>query len=96
MKLLKTGRDPELHRRGFVLSTPRQTWPLVTATPNCDGHWNQSLGLTDVTFIHAQNQARREQAGPSRTAALERIWQIAAPTASVAEHRSSWVSPTRQ
>jgi FMN-dependent NADH-azoreductase len=47
------------------------------------------MGLTDVTFIHAQNQARREQAGPSRAAALEQIWQIVSPTASVTEQRSS-------
>jgi len=38
------------------------------------------MGLTDVTFIHAQNQARREQSEPSRAAALERIGQIVSQT----------------
>jgi FMN-dependent NADH-azoreductase len=35
------------------------------------------IGLTDVTFIHAENQAR-EEAGSSLTAALEQIGRIAA------------------
>ena len=34
------------------------------------------IGLTDVTFIHAENQARREKAESSRNAAVERIEQI--------------------
>jgi FMN-dependent NADH-azoreductase len=33
------------------------------------------IGLTDVTFIHAESQYRREQAEPARIAALERIEQ---------------------
>jgi FMN-dependent NADH-azoreductase len=35
------------------------------------------IGLTDVTFIHAENQAR-EEAGSSLTAALEQIGRVAA------------------
>jgi FMN-dependent NADH-azoreductase len=46
------------------------------------------MGLTDVTFIHAQNQARREQVEPSRAAALEQIRQIVSQTANAAEYLS--------
>jgi FMN-dependent NADH-azoreductase len=35
------------------------------------------IGLTDVTFIHAENQAR-EEAGPSLASAAERIGRLAA------------------
>lgn len=44
------------------------------------------MGLTDLTFIHAQNQ-RGEQGEPSRAAALERIGQIVSQTVNAAEHR---------
>lgn len=42
------------------------------------------IGLTDVTFIHAENQAR-EGAAPSLAAALEKIGHV------VAEHATSFV-----
>jgi len=45
------------------------------------------MGLTDVTFIHAENQARRE-AETYRAAALERIAQVVSQTAGIAEHPS--------
>ncbi len=35
------------------------------------------IGLTDVTFIHAENQSNEELAGPARADALERIGQVA-------------------
>jgi FMN-dependent NADH-azoreductase len=38
------------------------------------------IGLTDITFIHADNQQRRDQAQQSREAALERIVQFVATT----------------
>jgi FMN-dependent NADH-azoreductase len=34
------------------------------------------IGLTDVTFIHAENQMNGELAGPARKGVLERIGQI--------------------
>lgn len=45
------------------------------------------IGLADVIFIHAENQARRERAEPSRVAALERIAQIVSQPMSAAERR---------
>jgi FMN-dependent NADH-azoreductase len=36
------------------------------------------IGLTDVTFIHAENQKPGELAGPSRAAAVEQLQQAAA------------------
>jgi FMN-dependent NADH-azoreductase len=46
------------------------------------------IGLTDVMFIHAENQYRREQAEPARAAALERIDQTVAET-STARNRTA-------
>jgi FMN-dependent NADH-azoreductase len=34
------------------------------------------IGLSDVTFIHAENQSNEELAGPARADALERIGQV--------------------
>lgn len=39
------------------------------------------IGLTDVTFIHAENQLRREQADASRNRALKRINEFVRVTA---------------
>jgi FMN-dependent NADH-azoreductase len=38
------------------------------------------VGLTDVTFIHAENQQRRDQAQQSRQAASEKIAKFVTPT----------------
>jgi hypothetical protein len=35
------------------------------------------MGLNDVTFVHAENQRRGEQAERGRTAAIEKITGIA-------------------
>lgn len=37
------------------------------------------IGLKDVTFIHAENQGNRDLSAAPRTAAIERIQQVAAP-----------------
>lgn len=46
------------------------------------------IGLTDVTFIHAENQQRGEQAEASRLAALERIGQIVSKRMSAPQHKT--------
>lgn len=47
------------------------------------------IGLSDVTFIHAENQKPGELAQPSREAALQQIQQVIAATNQVAEARHS-------
>jgi FMN-dependent NADH-azoreductase len=47
------------------------------------------IGLTDVTFIHAENQKPGELAQPSREAALQQIQQVIAATNQVAEAQHS-------
>jgi FMN-dependent NADH-azoreductase len=42
------------------------------------------IGLTDVTFIHAENQKPGELAEPSRAAAIEQLQQAASTPASLA------------
>ena len=44
------------------------------------------IGLTDVTFVHAENQQGGELGELSRTSALERIGQIAAETTDDSRH----------
>jgi FMN-dependent NADH-azoreductase len=44
------------------------------------------VGLTDVTFIHAENQKPGEQAEPSRLAAIAQVQHVAANTRSAAGH----------
>ncbi len=50
------------------------------------GHVLGFIGLTDVTFIHADNQGG-ERAELSREAALERIGQIVSQTMGASQHR---------
>jgi FMN-dependent NADH-azoreductase len=47
------------------------------------------IGLTDVTFIHAENQKPGELAELSRAAALQQIQQVVAPTNQLAEAHHS-------
>lgn len=42
------------------------------------------IGLSDVTFIHAENQGRAELAGPSRVAALGQIAEVVFGTLAIA------------
>jgi FMN-dependent NADH-azoreductase len=45
------------------------------------------IGLTDLTFIHAENQARRELSEPSRTSAFEKIGQVVSIAAHATENQ---------
>ena len=44
------------------------------------------MGMTDVTFVHAENQQGGELAELSRTAALQRIEQVVAEAMSASQH----------
>jgi FMN-dependent NADH-azoreductase len=47
------------------------------------------IGLTDVTFIHAENQKPGELAEPSREAALQQIQEVIAATNQFADAQHS-------
>jgi FMN-dependent NADH-azoreductase len=58
----------------YEKGTPREAWDFQEPYLR---HILGFMGLTDVTFIHAENQSR-EEAGASLAAAVERIGEIVA------------------
>jgi FMN-dependent NADH-azoreductase len=80
-----TGREGLLMGKKFVVITSRGgAYPSWTPQASVDfqepylRHIFGFIGVTDITFIHAENQRPGELAVPSKAAALEMISQVAA------------------